>query len=534
MQSSGSQTQATTPASTADDLDKYKAMLASMDPRAKADLDRIIRTELTAVWLPDHRNIPQMVAYESKADLLLYGGAAGGGKTDLLVGTALTRHERSVIFRAQYKDLRGIEDRMLQIANEGGRDGYNGQDKVLRLPGRVIELGAIGGAGQEWDWQGRPHDFIGVDEAAQIPVEKVIFVSGWLRSTTPGQRKRMILASNPPLGGEGEWLIEWFAPWLDPLFPSPAKPGELRWAYIGPDGRTVWTDGPDTVVVAGEEYTPLSRTFIPARLDDNPYLAKSGYRAQIQSLPEPMRSKLLKGDFLAGRTDHAWQIIPTDWVRQAQARWKPGIPDGVAMSVIAVDVGGGGGGDPHVIAKLHGNWFDQMAVLQGVDAKNGPLLAGQIMMNRRDSALTVIDMTGGWGGSAADHLALNKIIVERCIFNAASVERSKDDRFKFKNLRAEMYWRFREALDPTSGENIALPPDERLTAELTAGRWIPKGDAIQVEDKGEIRQRLGSSPDRADAVVMAWQYRKLAAITSRGTDGLITMAEEAADPLADI
>lgn len=534
MPSSQSAPPPSPPPSAETDLDKYRAMLASMDSRTKADLDRLIKEELSAPWLPDHRNIPQMVAYESKADMLLYGGAAGGGKTDLLVGTALTRHERSVIFRAQYKDLRGIEDRMLQIANEGGREGYNGQDKVLRLPGRVIELGAIGGAGQEWDWQGRPHDFIGVDEAAQLPAEKVTFVSGWLRSTTPGQRKRMILASNPPLGGEGEWLIEWFAPWLDPMFPSPAKPGELRWAYVGADGRTVWVDSPEPVFVAGEEYTPLSRTFIPARLDDNPYLAKSGYRAQIQSLPEPMRSKLLKGDFLAGRSDHAWQIIPTEWVRLAQARWKPGIPDGSQMSVIAVDVGGGGKGDPHAIARLHGAWFDQLSVLQGVDAKNGPLLAGQIMMLRRDNALVVIDMTGGWGGSAADHLGINRIVVERCIFNAGSSERTKDDKFKFKNLRAEMYWRFREALDPTSNENIALPPDERLTAELTAARWIPKGDAIQVEEKSEIRARLGSSPDRADAVVMAWQYRKLAALMSVGAQGRFTNAEEVEDPLGDI
>src|SRR6478736_1943318 len=114
-----------TPTSKTDPLENYRAMLASMDPKAKAELDRIIKKERNAAWAPDPRNIPQMVAYESKADLLLYGGAAGGGKTDLLCGTALTRHERSVIFRAQYKDLRAIEERILQMANKGGREGYN-------------------------------------------------------------------------------------------------------------------------------------------------------------------------------------------------------------------------------------------------------------------------------------------------------------------------------------------------------------------------------------------------------------------------
>jgi hypothetical protein len=492
-----------------DPLEPYRAMLASMDPKAKAELDRIIKKEMNALWSPDPRNIPQMVAYESKADLLLYGGAAGGGKTDLLCGTALTRHERSVIFRAQYKDLRAIEDRVLMMANKGGREGYNGQDMVLKKDGRVIEFGALGGAGQEMDWQGRPHDFIGFDEGAQLTAHKVNFVGAWNRTTTKGQRTRVIIASNPPIGGEGEWLIEWFAPWLDPMFHNPAQPGELRWAFVGPDGHTVWTENGNVVMIGTEEYQPLTRTFIPARLEDNPYLDPK-YKAQIQSLPEPLRSKLLKGDFLAGREDHAWQVIPTDWVRQAQARWKPGSPEGLRMLVLACDVSGGGNNDPHVLSSLYGNWFDKLVVLAGVDAKNGPQLAGQIQVHQKDQALIVLDMTGGWGGSARDHLINNKVQVESCIFNSKSAERTKDDKFRFSNLRAEMLWRFREALDPASGENVALPPDERLTAELTAARWRPKMDTIQVEDKDEIRHRLGGSPDRADAVMMAWHYRRRA------------------------
>lgn len=513
-------------------LDKYKSLLASMDGKAKADLDRMIREENEAAWLPDPRNIPQMVAYESPADMLLYGGAAGGGKTDLLCGTALTRHERSVIFRAQYKDLRAIEERILKLANNGTRDGYNGQDMVLRWRGRMLELGAIGGVGQEMDWQGRPHDFIGFDEGAQLSVEKVMFVSGWKRTTTKGQRTRIIIASNPPIGGEGEWLIEWFAPWLDPMYPNPAEPGELRWAFIGPDGKTVWCPGKDPVFLGAEKYEPLSRTYIPARLEDNPYLAETGYRAQIMSLPEPLRSKLLKGDFLAGRSDHAWQVIPTDWVRKAQARWKPQAPVGLKMLALAVDIGGGGQNDPHVIAMLYGNWFDKLTVIQGVDAKNGPQLAGQVMMHRKDEAMVIFDMTGGWGGSARDHLVSNKIPVEACIFNMKSTERTADDKFKFANVRAEMHWRFREALDPSSGENIALPPDERLTAELTSARWRPKGDSIIVEDKDEIRHRLGGSPDRADAVMMAWLYRRMAMRGNFLNENATLECVEVEDPLA--
>jgi hypothetical protein len=515
--------------SQSDPLEPYRAMLATMDPKAKAELDRIIKKEMSALWSPDPRNIPQMVAYESRADLLLYGGAAGGGKTDLLCGTALTRHQRSVIFRAQYKDLRAVEERVLQLANKGGREGYNGQDMVLKKDGMVIEFGAIGGAGQEMDWQGRPHDFYGFDEGAQLSAQKVNFVTAWKRTTIKGQRTRIIIASNPPIGGEGEWLIEWFAPWLDPMYSNPAQPGELRWAFVGPDGHTVWCENGDVVMVGTEEYTPMTRTFIPAHLEDNPYLDPS-YKAQIQSLPEPLRSKLWKGDFLAGREDHAWQVIPTEWVRQAQARWKPGAPEGLRMLCMGVDISGGGSNDPHCIAKLYGNWFDRLTVLNGVDAKNGQQLAGQIIAHQQDSALIVLDMTGGWGGSARDHLASNRIQVESCIFNAKSAERTKDDKFRFSNQRAEMLWRFREALDPASGDNVALPPDERLTAELTAARWRPKMDTIQVEDKDEIRHRLGGSPDRADAVMMAWHYRRRAMRAGLFADAEVREAVEIDDP----
>ena len=71
------------------------------------------------------------------------------------------------------------------------------------------------------------------------------------------------------------------------------------------DGTLAWVDGPGTHDIDGEQLQALSCTFIPALLDDNRFLRDTGYRAQVMSLPEPLRSKLLKGDFLAGREDRA-------------------------------------------------------------------------------------------------------------------------------------------------------------------------------------------------------------------------------------
>jgi hypothetical protein len=61
----------------------------------------------------------------------------------------------------------------------------------------------------------------------------------------------------------------------------------------------------------GQLIRPQSRTFFPAKVTDNPYLMKTGYDRQLESLPEPLRSQLRYGDFAAGLDDDAYQVIPT-------------------------------------------------------------------------------------------------------------------------------------------------------------------------------------------------------------------------------
>lgn len=489
----------------ADILAEFERLASGADT---AKLDGLLAPELSQPWLPNPG--PQTDAYLSKADLLLYGGAAGGGKTDLLLGTALTTQNRSVIFRRAYVDLRGVEERLIELRRT--RDGYNGADMVLRDGGRVLEFGALEKPGAEFSWQGRPHDFIGFDEGAQLSAAKVSFVLGWLRTTDSDQRCRAVIASNPPMGGEGDWLVEWFAPWLDPMYPNPAKPGELRWA-VTLGAETKWVDGPEPVEIAGEVYTPLSRSFIPALLDDNPYLRETGYRARIQNMPEPLRSQLLKGDFLAGKEDHPFQVIPSEWVDLAQERWKKGKASGSRMDTVGVDVAQGGP-DNTVLAPLYGVWFDNLQRHKGIDTKDGPTVAGLVMKAVRNGALVCIDLTGGWGISARDHLASMKVRCRSVVFSSSSGRRSKQGDYLFANKRADMFWSFREALDPSAhsdDEMPALPPDRQLSAQLCAPQWKLKGDKLYIESKEEIATRLGSSTDDADAVIMAWDGREEAA-----------------------
>ena len=68
----------------------------------------LINVRRTSLWVPTAG--PQLDAYLSEADVLLYGGQAAGGKTDLGLGLAFTQHERSLIIRRQYTDMKGITD----------------------------------------------------------------------------------------------------------------------------------------------------------------------------------------------------------------------------------------------------------------------------------------------------------------------------------------------------------------------------------------------------------------------------------------
>src|SRR6185295_12338004 len=67
---------------------------------------------------------------------------------------------------------------------------------------------------------------------------------GWLRTETLGQRTRVIVTFNPPQTEEGRWVYRYWAAWLDPTHPNPAKPGELRWYVVDADGKDQEVPGP--------------------------------------------------------------------------------------------------------------------------------------------------------------------------------------------------------------------------------------------------------------------------------------------------
>lgn len=196
----------TTPAlTTADILD----LLKGLDADTRAELDSLLLSGDAPIWVPQPG--PQTVAFESDADIVFYGGAAGGGKTDLLLGLPLTKQKHSIIFRRQSVQLTGIEERMTSIL--GTRDGYNSQDGIWRLPqGKVLELGSVKEPGDWIKYQGRAHDFKGFDEITHFTELQFRSLIGWLRTDDPTIRQRVVCAGNPPTEPEGEWVKRFWAP----------------------------------------------------------------------------------------------------------------------------------------------------------------------------------------------------------------------------------------------------------------------------------------------------------------------------------
>lgn len=444
---------------------------------------------------------PQTDAYLSKADELFYGGAAGGGKTALLMGLAIQGHAKSIIFRREYSQIRGLEDEAQKLL--GSRDGYNATEKVWRHGrDRVLEFGSVP---NEWDrerYQGRAHSFIGFDEITHFTPSIYRYLIGWNRSDNPKERCRVVVTGNPPATAEGRWVVDYWAPWLDPTHPNPARPGELRW-FTTIKGEDVELPGPDPVEIDGRMVTPRSRTFIAAKLEDNPALMDSGYAAVLESMPEPLRTMMREGRFDMAQQDADFQVVPSAWIDEAMKRWKEGKPEGQAMTSIGVDVAQGGA-DSTVLAPRYGVWFDQLTRRKGIDTKDGPAVAGLIIQHLRDGAEINIDTGGGWGNSAYDHLKHQNMKVRGVTGASGSTSKTRDGKLAFVNKRAETWWKFREALDPAYGNGLALPPDPQLRADLASPTWKLTPRGIQIEGKDEIRKRLGRSPDSGDAVVLAW------------------------------
>lgn len=137
-------------------------------------------------------------------------------------------------------------------------------------------------------YHGGAYAYIGFDELTSFAEKQYLYLFSRNRAAADtGLRCYMRAGTNP--GGPGhEWVKRRWGAWLDKKHPNPAKPGELRWyARIDDVDTEVGPDHPDA----------KSRTFIPAFIRDNPYLAGTDYERNLKLLPLVERKRLLEGDW---------------------------------------------------------------------------------------------------------------------------------------------------------------------------------------------------------------------------------------------
>ncbi len=479
----------------------------SLETQAKAELELRKRQGSyggSDVWTPLPG--PQTEAYYCEADELFYGGSAGGGKSDLVLGLAATAHHNSAVFRRRYKNLQDLEERAREILGETGR--YNSQTKMWKFPdGRRINFGAVKDEKDKFNWKGRAHDLKAFDEITEFTKTQYEFIIGWTRTVIQDQRTRVVCTGNPPTQDEGIWVKDRWGAWLDENHPNPAEPGELRW-FAMVDGAEATRENGEPFMHGKEKILPKSRTFIPARLEDNPYLEETNYRQILQGMPEPLRSMYLYGDFTIASEDNPWQVMPTEWVNAAIERGRQQKKPNTRLSQVGNDVAYTGG-DKTTFAKRYGIWLDPIIEKSKEDTNQTAHHLKQMLLHKK-GAVGVIDTTGGYGAGVWDKVK-HEENMQVIPFNFSGKAKRNDQpitdrtgRLTFYNNRAWLWWNMRDVLDPASENDICLPDDPELKADLTSARWQPRPGGVIIEKKTEIQERLGRSPDKGDACCLAF------------------------------
>ncbi len=462
------------------------------------------------VWTPLAG--PQTMAMGSDADEIFFGGKAGGGKTDLLLGLGLTAHRKSLILRRESTQLQEISSRLRDLIGPLDRFRSVGYGAVCQTwDKRILELNGCEHETDKQKYKGRAHDLKAWDEVVDFPESVYTFVNGWNRTTIKGQRCRVVCASNPPTTAEGEWVNRRWRAWLDPHSTNRAAPGELRfYTTIGDKEEEFPTGAP--VEYDGTTYNPRSRTFIPADMID--LLKATGYQNTLATLPEPLRSIYLKGDFGASKQDDRWQLIPSAWVDLAQKRWERRKNRG-PLSALGVDVAMEGK-DSTCLAPRYGLTIGELVKRKGKDTPDGASICDLILKagGGVEHVPTNID-TIGIGKSAYDSAILlgYKGIYAIVVSESTNWKDPRVPAIRFGNLRAAMMWKVRSLLDPEGGDDdcrLALPPDRELAADLCAPHYRMAVSGLFVESKDDIRKRIGRSTDAADSVGLAcWEKAQL-------------------------
>lgn len=265
---------------------------------------------------------PQTRFVSSTAFELMYGGAAGGGKSDGLLAAAL-RHVhnpdyRAILFRRTHPDLvKSLIDRSTALYPILGAK-FQQQDSYWRFPsGARVYLSHMQYESDVYAHRSVQYQYVGFDELTTFSQTQYVYMISRMRSAQ-GIPVRIRSATNP--GGEfAEWVLRRWAPWLVPLdrWESEGITGWEKPIYAA-DGQLlniVQVDDDREGVVALGHPDGLTRVFVPAKLSDNPALTINdpNYRKRLMALDSVSRMQLLGGLWLVKVA--AGMMFKKDWFR---------------------------------------------------------------------------------------------------------------------------------------------------------------------------------------------------------------------------
>jgi hypothetical protein len=285
-----------------------------------------------------------------QSDELLFGGAAGPGKTEWLIQDAIRnmeehRNNYGVIFRRVFPSLRRTIIPRLRAALPEGRAHYNKTEHTFYFPnGSVLECASLQYEDTVTDWQGAELGWVGWEELTEFMQTQYEFILGRLRAPADGIRPRSVATTNP--GGNGHR-------WVKRRFVKPNPDEDLDDDTPMPKSGVIWRPRFDPTI-HDEKNPPLRRVYVAAVYTDNPTLLQRdpAYLSKLRAnSSKALRLALETGDWDAiDAIDGAlWRGEDIEGGRIQTVRFRQKIQ--TLRRLIGVDPSSGGeGGDGYGVS----------------------------------------------------------------------------------------------------------------------------------------------------------------------------------------